>query len=315
MIPRVSLGKSGLRVSRLCMGTLTMAPMQRNLPPQRGAELILYAWEKGVNFFDTAELYDTYEPLRLALKRQPGIMVSTKSYAWDKETARAAFEGARKALDKDVIDLFMLHEQESPLTLKGHREAFDFYLDMKQKGLLRAVGFSTHRVEAAAYAPRYPGADVIHPLINLTGVGIQGGEREDMEHALEACHQAGIGVFAMKPLGGGHLLREPKAAFDYLKALPFIDSVACGMQSEAEIDVNCAWFADEEPSVGALESTARAPRQLIVQDWCQGCGSCERRCGQDAIHVVEGRALPDGKKCVLCGYCARVCPEFCIKVI
>lgn len=315
MMPLVPLGKSGLTVSRLCMGTLTMAPMQKDLPPSRGAELILYAWEKGVNFFDTAELYETYEPLRLALKKQPGIQVSTKSYAYDRQTARAAFDGARRALDKDVIDLFMLHEQESPLTLKGHREAFDFYLEMKAQGKLRAVGYSTHRVEAAAYGPRYPGADVIHPLVNVTGVGIQGGSREDMEQALRACHSAGIGVFAMKPLGGGHLLKDPLSAFQYLMDLPFVDAVACGMQSESEIDVNCAYFEGRAPEKEALRQTERAPRRLIVQDWCRGCGNCEKRCGQNAIHVVDGRAVPDERLCVRCGYCARVCPEFCIKVI
>ena len=315
MMEKRPLGRSGLTVSRLAFGTLTMAPMQRDLPPRQGAELILHAWEKGINFYDTAELYETYEPLRLALKKQPGIQVSTKTYAYSREMAQAAFEGARRALDKDVIDLFMLHEQESRETLRGHREAFDFFLEMKAKGLLRAVGVSTHRVAVADYAPRYPGLDVIHPLINLTGVGILDGAREDMERALVGCHQAGIGVFAMKPLGGGHLLKDPKAAFDYLKGLPFIDSVACGMQSMEEIDVNCAYFEGREPEAGALESTKRAPRQLIVQDWCQGCGNCEKRCGQDAIHVVNGRAVPDENKCIRCGYCARVCPEFCIKVI
>ena len=315
MMIRRPLGKSGLMVSPLAFGTLTLAPMQRNLPPERGAELILYAWAKGVNFFDTAELYETYAPLRLALKKQPELLISSKSYAYDRQTAQTAFDDCRRALDKDVIELFMLHEQESPLTLKGHREAFDFYLDMKAQGKLKAVGFSTHRVEAAAYGPRYPGVDVIHPLINLTGVGLQGGTREEMEKAVAGCHQAGIGIFAMKPLGGGHLLKDPQAAFDYLKGLPFIDSVACGMQSEAEIDVNCAYFENRQPDSGALESTRRAPRQLIVQDWCQGCGNCVKRCGQDAIHVVDGRAVPDENKCVRCGYCARVCPEFCIKVI
>ena len=315
MMIRRPLGKSGLMVSPLAFGTLTLAPMQRNLPPERGAELILYAWAKGVNFFDTAELYETYAPLRLALKKQPELLISSKSYAYDRQTAQTAFDDCRRALDKDVIELFMLHEQESPLTLKGHREAFDFYLDMKAQGKLKAVGFSTHRVDAAAYGPRYPGVDVIHPLINLTGVGLQGGTREEMEKAVAGCHQAGIGIFAMKPLGGGHLLKDPQAAFDYLKGLPFIDSVACGMQSEAEIDVNCAYFENRQPDSGALESTRRAPRQLIVQDWCQGCGNCVKRCGQDAIHVVDGRAVPDENKCVRCGYCARVCPEFCIKVI
>ena len=311
----VPLGKSGLQVSRLAFGTLTIAPMQRNFPAQQGAELILYAYEKGINFFDTAELYETYEPLRLALRHAPDLQVSTKSYAYDRATAQKAFDDARRKLDKDVIDLFMLHEQESRETLRGHREAFDFFLEMKGKGLLRAVGVSTHRVAVAEYAPRYPGLDVIHPLINVTGVGIQDGTRQDMERALDSCHQAGIGIFAMKPLGGGHLLKDPRAAFDYLKGLPFIDSVACGMQSTQEIDVNCAYFEDVPPDPAALAATHCAPRELIVQDWCQGCGACQRRCGQDAIHVIDGRAVPDLEKCVRCGYCAGVCPEFCIKVI
>lgn len=311
----VPLGKSGLTVSRLAFGTLTIAPMQRNFPAEKGAELILYAYEKGINFFDTAELYETYAPLRLALKKAPGMQISTKTYAYSRELAQKAFDDARLQLDRDVIDLFMLHEQESRETLRGHREAFDFFLEMKAKGKLRAVGVSTHRVAVAEYAPRYPGLDVLHPLINVTGVGIQDGTRQQMEEALSACHQAGIGIFAMKPLGGGHLLKDPKQAFDYLRGLPFIDCVACGMQSPQEIDVNCAYFEDVPPDPKALAETSRAPRELIVQDWCQGCGACERRCGQDAIHVIDGRAVPDPAKCVRCGYCAGVCPEFCIKVI
>ena len=314
MTPR-PLGKCGLRVFPLAFGTLTISPMQRNFPPEKGAELILYAASQGINLFDTAQLYDTYEPLRLALKQRPDLLVSTKSYAWDRPTAQEAFDDARRKLDMDVIPLFLMHEQEDMLTLKGHREAFDIYLEQKAKGNILAVGFSTHRVAAVNYAPRYPGVDVIHPLINRTGVGIPDGTRDDMAAAIQRAHDAGIGIFAMKPLGGGHLLKDPKQAFEYLRGLPFIDCVACGMQSPQEIDVNCAYFEDLPPDPKALAETSRAPRELIVQDWCQGCGACERRCGQDAIHVIDGRAVPDPAKCVRCGYCAGVCPEFCIKVI
>ena len=81
---RVRLGRSGLMVSPLAIGTLTMSPLQKNLPPERGAEILLYAAEKGVNLFDTAQYYDTYEPLRLALKQRPDLLVSTKSYAYDR---------------------------------------------------------------------------------------------------------------------------------------------------------------------------------------------------------------------------------------
>ena len=52
---RAVLGKTGIEVSRLCFGALTMSPLQCDMPPERGAELILYAYERGVDFVDTAE--------------------------------------------------------------------------------------------------------------------------------------------------------------------------------------------------------------------------------------------------------------------
>ena len=88
------LGHSGLNVFPLAFGTLTISPMQKGFSPERGAELMLYAAERGVNLFDTAQLYDTYEPLRLALKKRPDLLVSTKSYAWDRQTAQEAFDDA-----------------------------------------------------------------------------------------------------------------------------------------------------------------------------------------------------------------------------
>lgn len=314
MTPR-PLGKCGLRVFPLAFGTLTISPMQRNFPPEKGAELILYAASQGINLFDTAQLYDTYEPLRLALKKRPDLLVSTKSYAWDRPTAQEAFDDARRKLDMDVIPLFLMHEQEDMLTLKGHREAFDFYLEQKAKGNILAVGFSTHRVAAVDYAPRYPGVDVIHPLINRTGVGIPDGTRDDMAAAIQRAHDAGIGIFAMKPLGGGHLLKSPAEAFDYLNGLGCIDAVCCGMQSQDEIDVNLRLMEGLAPDPAAQERTQREPRKLIIHDWCRACGKCVERCRQGALSIQDGICVCDQEKCVRCGYCAPVCEEFCIKVI
>lgn len=312
---RVRLGRSGLMVSPLAIGTLTMSPLQKNLPPERGAEILLYAAEKGVNLFDTAQYYDTYEPLRLALKQRPDLLVSTKSYAYDRAGAEAAFEEARKALDMDVIPIFLMHEQEDRLTLKGHREAFDFYLEQKAKGKLLAVGFSTHRVAAVDYAPRYPGVDVVFPLINVTGVGIPDGTRDEMAEAIRRAHLGNIGIYAMKPLGGGHLIADPKQAFDYLRGLGMIDTICIGVQNEDEIDVNLRLVVGEEPDAEALARTRREPRRLMIHDYCRGCGQCVARCRQGALHIENGKCVCDQSKCVRCGYCAKVCEEFCIKVI
>ena len=96
------------------------------------------------------------------------------------------------------------------------------------------MGFSTHRVAAVDYAPRYPGVDVIFPLINVTGVGIPDGTRDEMAagHCIGRT-SADIGIYAMKPLGGGHLdCRSPEQAFDYLRGLGTIDTICVGVQSE-----------------------------------------------------------------------------------
>ena len=84
-----SLGASGMQVSRLCFGTLTMGPMQRGFSPERGAALLTYAYARGFRFLDTADIYDTYPHIRLALQKC-AYRVSTKAYCWDKATASAA---------------------------------------------------------------------------------------------------------------------------------------------------------------------------------------------------------------------------------
>lgn len=312
---RIPLGKTGLMVSPLAFGTLTISPMQKDFPPEKGAEVILYAAEKGINLFDTAQLYETYAPLRLALKKRPDLLVSTKSYAWDRPTAQEAFDQARQALDMDVIPIFLMHEQEDRLTLKGHREAFDFYLEQKAKGHILAVGFSTHRIAAVDYAPRYPGVDIIHPLINQTGVGIADGCRDDMAAAIARAHSAGIGIYAMKPLGGGHLIRDPQGAFRYLKGLGCIDAICCGMQSPDEIDVNLRLMEGLAPDPAAMARIGQEPRRLMIHDYCRGCGKCVERCRQGALSLQDGMCVCDQQKCVRCGYCAPVCEDFCIKVI
>ena len=119
----------------------------------------------------------------------------------------------------------------------------------------------------------------------------------------------------MKPLGGGHLLRDPRQAFDYLRELPYIDSICCGMQSEDEIDVNLCLISGETPDTDASARIQCNPRTLMIHDWCLGCGKCVERCGQGALHIENGRCVCDQNKCVRCGYCAPVCPDFCIKVI
>jgi len=312
---KVCLGARDLEVSRLLFGTLTMGPLQRGLPVEEGAALLCYAAERGVNFVDTAEYYQTYPYVKEALKKHPEMVVCTKSYAYDRDGAKRSIDLAQEGIGRERIDIFLLHEQESEHTLRGHAEALDYYGELREMGVIGAVGISTHHVAATLAAAKWPGVDIVFSLINERGLGIVDGGRTDMEQAIAKVHENGRSVLAMKALGGGHLIGGRRRAFEYALGLPGVDAVAVGMQSEAEIDFNIAMFEGREPDEACSQKTRDAQRTLLVQAWCVGCGRCAERCGQRAICVREGKAVVDAERCVRCGYCAAVCPEFCLKVI
>lgn len=330
---RRALGKTGIIVSRLCYGTLTMSLSQAGLSPEEGGELIAYAAGYGVDFIDTAELYGTYAHVRHALKHSSvPLTISTKSYAYDKKSAQESVEKARRELDADVIDLFMLHEQESTMTMIGHREAFDYYLSMKDKGVIRAVGLSTHAiepVEAAAQAKRgdrngwwrefdpgsYREIDVIHPLLNFSGIGLLDGTAERMRAAVEDAHRAGVGVLGMKMLGGGNLFNDFDKAVTYALSIDAADAYAVGMQNRNEIDMNVALFEGRAVHPGQLAAAKSRKRRLHIEEWCAGCGACVGQCKSGALSIVGGKACCDSDKCTLCSYCAKACRDFAIKVV
>ena len=309
------LGKTGISVSRMCFGALTIGPLQANLPLAEGAALVAQALEVGVNFFDTAQLYGTYPYLREGMRlANREAVISSKTYAWNRELAVEAVEQARRELNRDVVDIFMLHEQESALTMRGHREALEALWEYKQKGIIRAVGASMHHV-AAVYGAIEMNLDVIHPLLNIAGLGIGDGTRQDMEAALAEAAQQGIGIFTMKPLGGGNLFRRAEECLDYILQFPYADSVAIGIQSGEELAANIEYWQSGTFSPAAQSRLAEKTRRLHIDSWCVGCGQCVARCGQKALVVEDNRAVCRHESCLLCGYCATVCPEWAIKIV
>lgn len=342
------LSKRLPEVSRLAIGSLTVSKMQAALPTDTAAGIIAYAFDCGINFTDTAQYYENYDILRAALKRcrrPEDVVVSTKTYAYSRELARDAVEEARHALDRDVIDIFMLHEQESYDTLRGHMEAYEYLLECRERGIIRAVGASTHHVAAVRGLIKLLDTgipvDVCHPLYNMAGIGIADGTENEMAAAISDAHERGIGIFAMKALGGGHLCGRAEEALRFVLEKPFVDAAAVGMQSVEEVDANLRFLEtgsfDDEDRV----RLSKKRRRLHVEEYCEGCGACVARCASGALRLetVENdvsdtpaydfssdfrgdevsdkpklRAVPDDDKCVRCGYCTRVCPVFALKV-
>lgn len=319
---KVKLGKTGLSVSKLCLGSLTVSPMQAALSVERAAEVIAYAFDRGINFTDTAQYYENYHLLRAGLKKCKSpekVIISTKTYAYTKKLAEKAVEQARCELDRDVIDVFMLHEQESVDTLRGHMEALEYLFECKSRGIIKAVGASMHHIAAVkgviTLTKRGIPFDVIHPIFNEKGIGIADGNIGEMGSAVDEAHALGIGTFAMKALGGGHLYANAGKAFDFVLDKEYIDAVAVGMQSEEEIDANVSYFENRVFPEKAASLLEKKKRTLLIEDYCEGCGACAERCSQKAIRLTDGRASADMTRCVLCGYCSSVCPLFAIKVI
>jgi aryl-alcohol dehydrogenase-like predicted oxidoreductase len=309
------LGKTGIKVSRMCFGALIIGPLQVNLKPEEGARVIRAALERGVDFIDTAELYGTYSHIREAMKgldKRP--VVATKSYAWNAADAAKSVEKARRELDSDVLDIFLMHEQESRLTLRGHREALEFYLNEREKGRIKAVGVSTHNVEVVRAICEMPEIDVVHPLVNKSGIGIGDGTIDDMLDAVRQAWECGKGVYSMKPLGGGNLLHSYEECMDFVLKLPFVHSIAIGMQNIDEVEMNVLRFEGEEIPERLKESAAIRGKHLHIDYWCESCGKCIERCGQGALSLTGGKVAVDRNKCVLCGYCGSVCPQFAIKI-
>ena len=307
----VSLGRTGLRVSRLGMGVLPIGPNQRSLPVERGAQIIAHALARGINFIDTAEYYRAYDYIKKALRGGgEDAVICSKSLASDRCGMARALEAARRALNRDTIDVFLLHEVRAG-QFAERAAAWDFLCEARERGLIKAAGVSTHNVDVAAAMAAVPECDAVFALVNYAGLGVRRGDgpaaAAEMEEALRLCRDAGKGVFSMKAFGGGNLTVDYQRALGYALSLSQVDSVMIGFSAEKEIDEAIDFLTGKMPASYAPDVSRK--RMMIEEDSCEGCGRCLKACQSGAIYYGKrGLARIDEQKCLTCGYCAPVCP-------
>jgi predicted aldo/keto reductase-like oxidoreductase len=228
-------------------------------------------------------------------------------------------------LGRDYIDLYQLHLVESARDLLERRGALEFPLECKQHGLIRAIGASVHNVEPARAIVAESKIDVIFPILNHKGLGIMDGSIDDM---IQVCRQAnarGKEIMVMKPLGGGHLRKSPKETFDFIQRLGIVDSICVGMKSSSEVECNLNLIEGHHVSREILDQLETVSWRIIVNHFCKGCGNCLEGCAQGAPSIdiskankdlgKKGQAVIDRDKCILCGYCVELCPEFSVRVV
>jgi len=310
------LGNTNILVSKLCFGSLTISPLQANLPIDDGANIIKHALDLGVNFLDTAELYANYPYIkRVQQMTDKELIIATKAYSYTGAMMQKSLEKARREMDRDVIDIFLLHEQESRLTVKGHWEALEYLLEAKVKGLVRAVGISTHHIKGVEAALEFSEIEIIHPIVNFKGLGILDGSIAEMLELLKKAKELGKGIYGMKPIGGGNLLNDARKALTWAFNRPELHAVAVGMQSIAEVETNVALLEGKNPPIEFLSGLNNKKRYLHIEEYCEGCGLCALKCSHNALMVADGRVQVNHERCILCGYCGAACPNFSIKII
>ncbi|NLC70188.1 MAG: 4Fe-4S binding protein [Desulfuromonadaceae bacterium] len=314
---KVMFGRTGLEVCPLIFGTLPLGPLQANLSAEEGGRLIRHGLERGINLLDTAEMYGTYGHIRAALDGFGGeVLIASKTHATDPRTARMHLERALREMGRDHVDIFHLHAARLTDPLQERKGVWEEILRMKEEGKVRHAGVSSHLVPVVRALASSSEVEVIHPLINRTGMGILGGDSKEMAAAIQACSDAGKGVYAMKALAGGNLISAARASLFYVKDLPGVAAVAVGMLSAAEIDANLALLCGLENDKSDWQVLQSRKRHLrIMAMFCNGCGACVKACTNNALFVEEGRACLREEDCILCGYCAAACPNFLIRVV
>ena len=221
------LGKTDLKVSRLCLGTMTMGWTS---PKKDSFAVMDYALEAGLNFFDTADIYSFWaegndggvaetwigEWLK-ARQCRDKVVIATKvrGRMWDGPDGEGlsrshlirAVEDSLRRLQVDTIDLYQTHWPDEMTDLE---ETFRAFEDMVQQGKVRYLGCSNHspaQLQASLNLcarhdlPRY---ESLQPHYNLV-------HRQEYEAELMAlCHHEQLGVIPYSPLAGGFLTGKYK---------------------------------------------------------------------------------------------------------
>jgi len=314
---KITLGNTGIEVTELCFGALPFGPLQKNLEAEVCSDILSYALDMGINFIDTAQMYKTYEPIKMALankKNRP--IIATKSVAKTYEDMEYAINEALNGMGLDYIDIFHLHCARNGFEVFDEKKgALECLMDYKKKGIIKAIGISTHNIKLVEAVAHRSDIDIIFPLINKIGRGILNGSVEDMQRAILSCEQEGKGIYLMKALGGGTLIDDYKGSMEFARNLSDNYSVAVGMISKEEVLYNVKYFNGDHDLEGII-SIRNKKQMIVLQHQCISCGSCIKACHSDAINFMEnGKAFIEQSKCLQCGYCISSCPSFAIRVI
>lgn len=246
----VTLGKSGLKVTRLAFGTGTFGGrVQRNLGQQEFTTQVRYAYDHGIRFFETAESYaDMHRMLGIALKGIPrdSYQLMTKVTTRPGVDPRKKIDELRKLANTDYFDICLLHYQHYANWPTASLRWQDGISEAQHRDIVRVRGASVHGLPALRQVPGEEWLQVGMIRMNHKGVRMDAenyatrglGDVPVVVRNVEEARKKGLGIISMKLAGEGQFTKRE----DRRKAMKFafrhagVDSVTVGFKSKQEID-------------------------------------------------------------------------------
>ena len=307
-----NFGRTDCRVSVLAFGCMRLPVKDAQKPTdffdptklideEKAVDLIHYAIDQGVNYFDTAYVYHggKSEPLlgKAVRGRRERVYLATKLPHWmvkEKEDFERILQEQLLRLGTDFVDFYLLHGlgQESWQRMKEMR-ALEFLARMKAEGRVRHTGFSFHD-DTKTFKEIVDANDWAFCLIhhNYYDRNYQAG-REGLEYAAAK----GMGVAVMEPLRGGRLAqrvpREVQEIWDswpqrrspaewalrWVWNHPHVSTVLSGMNSMEQLKENIRVAGEAIPNsltpeeLALVDRASEAYRKLLKVD-CTSCAYC-----------------------------------------
>jgi 1-deoxyxylulose-5-phosphate synthase len=236
----VILGHTGIRTSRLAMGTGTIGFGGRSNQTRLGTSpltnlLVNGYHENGLRFFDSADSYGSHPYVAAALKQLPRdkVTVLTKTDTRDAAGVRADLDRFRRELGVDYIDVVLIHCVTEGDWTTRYRGVMDVLSEAKQKGVIRAHGVSCHSIEALRAAAVSPWVDI--DLVRLNPIGSHmDADPDTVINIIKQMRTQGKGIVGMKILGQGDLRDRPSEAIRYALGTGVLDAFTIGAESQKE---------------------------------------------------------------------------------
>ena len=248
----VTLGKSGVKVTRLALGTGTNnGRAQRELGQEGFTRLVRHAYDRGIRFFETSETYPgMQEMLGIALKGLPreSYTLMTKYGTPPKgDPAPVKIDTFRKQLQTDYLDILLIHCIRPPSWETDYAQLKDHFSEAKGRKTILSHGASIHGLPALRTIPGNSWLDIAMIRMNHNGTrmdvnssqdqNVPGDVDEVVAHTKKV-HSEGLGVISMKLCGEGRFtnFEDRDKAMRFAMNLGCVDAVTIGFTAVEQID-------------------------------------------------------------------------------